>query len=467
MTPMICGRIFLVDDDELIISMLARSLKKAGHETKIQTTVKDVLKNISDWHPDLVLLDIHLDDNVTGLELLKEMKEEGIESQVVMLTADDTAESAITAMKLGAADYLTKPFNVEEVLLVIEGILEKGKLKDEVNYLRKTGLSCFDQDMVGESPVIRDIIESSEKLAAARATTILITGESGTGKEVLARHIHNWRYLREENVPEYLPYITVNCTALPENLIESELFGHTKYAFTDAKTDKKGMFELANGGTILLDEIGDIRPDLQSKFLRVLEERKVRRLGGKVDLPIDVMVIATTNRVLKTAVEKKEFREDLYFRLSTFTLHLPPLRERKEDIPRLAQHFLVYFSKQYLKKNIKQFSPEALKVMISYNWPGNIRELKNVIERCVVLGTEDTISVENLPMEIGGAPPFEERRKSVKIFLPKEGISLAEVEKDLVKQALARAGNNQTKAAKLLDVSYDTLRYHVKKYDLK
>ncbi len=460
------GRVFLLDDDELIISMLARALKKAGFETQVQTTAEAAVKNIADWHPDLVLLDICLDENKNGLDILQEIREENLDTQVVMLTGDDTAESAIRAMKLGAADYLTKPFNVEEVILVIQGVIEKAKLKEEVKYLRKTGISSVEQEMVGSSPAMRQLIENSEKLARARAQTILITGESGTGKEVLARHIHNWRYLHEPNPPDYIPFIAVNCTALPDNLIESELFGHTKYAFTDAKTDKKGLFELADGGTILLDEIGDMRLDLQSKLLRIVEERKVRRLGGKVDLPIEVTVIATTNKDLKTAVAKKEFREDLYFRLSTFALHLPPLRERKEDIPLLAQYFLAYFSEKYMRKDMKKFSPEALRAMSAYSWPGNIRELRNVIERCVVLGGEETIAPENLPVEVKGMP-FVERRKNLRIILPENGISLDDVEKDLIKQALERAGNNQTKAAKLLNVSYDTLRYQVKKFDLK
>ncbi|MBC8316286.1 MAG: sigma-54-dependent Fis family transcriptional regulator, partial [Desulfobulbaceae bacterium] len=282
------GRIFMIDDDELIISMLSRSLKKAGYDTRVQTSAKDALNNIIEWHPDLVMLDINLGDNKTGLDILAEIRKEKFDTQVVMLTADDSAESAITAMKLGAADYLTKPFNVEEVKIVIKSVLEKAKLREEVDYLRKNRLSCVEQDMVGNSPVVKATMDNAEKVAAAKVPTILITGESGTGKEVLARHIYNYRYLNDPGAPEYIPYISVNCTALPDNLIESELFGHTKYAFTDAKKEKKGLFELADGGTLLLDEIGDMRFDLQSKLLRVLEERTVRRLGGKVDVPIDV-----------------------------------------------------------------------------------------------------------------------------------------------------------------------------------
>ena len=456
----------MIDDDELIISMLSRSLKKAGYDTRVQTSAKDALNNIIEWHPDLVMLDINLGDNKTGLDILAEIRKEKFDTQVVMLTADDSAESAITAMKLGAADYLTKPFNVEEVKIVIKSVLEKAKLREEVDYLRKNRLSCVEQDMVGNSPVVKATMDNAEKVAAAKVPTILITGESGTGKEVLARHIYNYRYLNDPGAPEYIPYISVNCTALPDNLIESELFGHTKYAFTDAKKEKKGLFELADGGTLLLDEIGDMRFDLQSKLLRVLEERTVRRLGGKVDVPIDVMVIATTNKDLKAAVAHKEFREDLYFRLSTFAMELPPLRKRKEDIPLLAQHFLVYFSQQYLKKDIQSFSPETLKALMSYDWPGNIRELRNIIERCVVLGDSSSITPKNLPVELSEHSPAE-HHGSTRIILTENGLSLEDVEKDLVSQAMEMAKGNQTKAAKLLNISYDTLRYQVKKFDLK
>jgi DNA-binding NtrC family response regulator len=464
------GRIFLLDDEELIITLLARALRKEGFETQVQTSGKDIIQNLEAWHPDLVLLDINLGEKRTGLDILSDIMTEEIDTQVVMLTGDDTAESVIKAMKNGAVDYLTKPFNVEEVIMVVKGVLEKAKLKDEVRYLRKTRMNYAQHEMVGESPILMEITESANKIAAAGVPTILITGESGTGKEVLALHIHHMMHQEKGKQVDDVPYITVNCTALPDNLIESELFGHTKWAFTDAKTDKKGMFELADGGTILLDEIGDMRADLQNKFLRVLEDRRVRRLGGKVDLAIDVTVIATTNRDLKQAVASKEFREDLFFRLSTFAMHMPPLRERREDIPLLARYFLEHFIQKYTKKGIKGFSAETQKLLYDYNWPGNVRELKNVIERCVVLENNGLISPEYLPLELSGSGRsnllFGERRKEARLVLPEKGISLDEVEKDLISQALERTSNNQTKAAKLLNVSYDTLRYQVKKHNL-
>lgn len=463
------GRIFLLDDDELIVTMLSRALKNEGFETQVQTNSDDIIEKMEAWHPDLMLLDINLGEDRNGLDILTEIMENELDTQVVMLTGDDTADSAIRAMKIGAADYLTKPFNVDEVIMVIKGVLEKSKLQDEVRYLRKSRMDYAHHEMVGESQVVKDLIENAKQIATAGVPTILITGESGTGKEVLARYMHHWLHQERGENTEDVPYIAVNCAALPDNLIESELFGHTKWAFTDAKMDKKGMFELADGGTILLDEIGEMRADLQSKFLRVLEDRKVRRLGGKVDLSVDVTVIATTNRDLKQAVADKGFREDLFFRLSTFSMHLPPLRDRREDISLLAQYFLQHFSQQYTKKDVRGLTAEAEKRFIEYSWPGNVRELKNVIERCVVLANTELIGIEHLPLELSAERdlPFVERRKNPRLILPEKGISLDDVEKDLIRQALNRADNNQTKAAKLLNMSYDTLRYQIKKYNLK
>ena len=463
------GRIFLLDDDELIVTMLSRALRNEGFETHVQTSSDDIIKKMEAWHPNVILLDINLGEDRNGLDILAEIKANELDAQVVMLTGDDTAESAIKAMKTGAADYLTKPFNIDEVIMVVKGELEKVKLNDEVRYLRKSRMDYAHHEMVGESQVLKDLIENAKKIATAGVPTILITGESGTGKEVLARYMHYWLHQERGEHTEDVPYIDVNCTALPDNLIESELFGHTKGAFTDARMDKKGMFELADGGTILLDEIGDMRADLQSKFLRVLETRKVRRLGGTVDLLVDVNVIATTNRDLKQAVAVKDFREDLFFRLSTFSMHLPPLRYRREDISLLARYFLENFKQKYAKKDLEGFTSEAEKRLIEYNWPGNVRELKNVVERCVVLANSELISLENVPLELGaeGALPFVERRKNPRLILPEEGISLDDVEKDLIRQAMDRAGKNQTKAAKLLNMSYDTLRYQIKKYNLK
>jgi DNA-binding NtrC family response regulator len=457
------GRIFLLEDDELISSMLERSLKKEGYEVQSESTTEDIIGKISAWCPDLVLLDINLDEERTGLDILEEMKRELIPGEVVMLTADASAESAIAAMKLGAADYLTKPFNMVEVQLVIAKSIEKEKLREEVAYLRKARTAGFEAEMIGESTVMVELRQKADKLAEAQVKIVLITGESGSGKEVMARYIHERQ--QEGRGEEYSPMIAVNCTAVPEHLFESELFGHVKGAFTDAKSDKKGMFELANGGTILLDEIGDMEHNLQSKLLRVLEDRAVRRVGGKTDLPIDVSVIVTTNTQLEDAVAAGEFRTDLFYRLNTFPLHIPPLRERREDIPLLARHFLEAFAKKYLKRAIRGFSPEAEEILCSHDWKGNCRELRNVIERIVVLENVESILPEHLPMGPTNRQ-FVERRKSARYILPKDGVCLEAVEKDLIEQALKRADYNQTKAAKLLGVSYDSLRYRIKKFGL-
>jgi DNA-binding NtrC family response regulator len=457
------GRVFLLDDDELISSMLARSLKKEGYDVQSETTTEDIIGKISAWCPDLVLLDINLDEEKTGLDILEEMKREAIPGEVVMLTADASAESAITAMKLGAADYLTKPFNMAEVQLVIKKAIEKERLREEVDYLRKARTAGLEAEMIGESPAMVELKQKAEKLAEAQVQIVLITGESGTGKEVMARYIHGLQH--RSRGEEYVPMIAVNCTALPEHLFESELFGHVKGAFTDAKSDKKGMFELANGGTILLDEIGDMEQNLQGKLLRVLEDRAVRRVGGKTDLPIDVSVIVTTNTRLDEAVSSGRFRTDLFYRLYTFPLHIPPLRERREDIPLLARHFLEIFAKKYLKKAIRGFSPEAEEILCSHDWKGNCRELRNVIERIVVLENVESILPEHLPVALTSRE-FVERKDSARYTLPEEGVCLEDVEKDLIEQALKQADNNQTKAAKLLDVSYDSLRYRIKKFGL-
>jgi DNA-binding NtrC family response regulator len=457
------GRVFVLDDDELIATMLARSLRTEGYEVQVETTAEDVISKVSVWCPDVMLLDINLDEAKNGLDILQELKSKEIPGQVVMLTADDSAESAITAMKRGAADYLTKPFNMAEVQIVIKNIIEKERLREEVDYLRKTRTVYLEEPMIGESPAIVELKGKAEKLAEAQVNIVLITGESGTGKEVMARYIH--RRLHTDRQEEYAPLIAVNCTALPEQLFESELFGHVRGAFTDAKTDKKGMFELANGGTILLDEIGDMQPNLQSKLLRVVEDRQIRRLGGKIDIPIDATVIVTTNTNLEEAVEAKRFRGDLFYRLNTFPLHIPPLRERREDIPLVANYFVELFARTYAKKSIEGFSPEAEKILCSHDWPGNIRELKNVIERIVVLENAKAIMPEHLPVVLTGRP-FVERRKSTQYILPEKGISLEEMERDLIRQALERTNNNQTKAAKLLDISYDSLRYQIKKFGL-
>jgi DNA-binding NtrC family response regulator len=459
------GRVFLLDDDDLIVSMLSRALKGEGYDVQAETDPDEAVEKIRSFSPDIVMLDLKLPGK-SGMDILREITDRGIGTQVVMLTSDDSAESAVKAMKSGAADYLTKPFDMDEVKIVVASMVEKGTLKQEVEYLRKISSDMIYKEIIAGSGVIKKLKEKAEKLAQSAVPSVLITGESGTGKEMFARHIHHAMHGR---VPGgYAPFVGVNCAAIPEFLIESELFGHDKGSFTDAKTEKKGVFQLASQGSILLDEIGEMKPNLQAKLLRVLEERKVRRVGGKHDIPIDVTVFTTTNRNLEEAVEKGEFRIDLYYRLNVFSLHIPPLRERQEDILPLARYFLEFFSTKYNRPAIKAVSPEAEKLLLSYGWPGNVRELRNVVERIVVLESDETVLPDHLPKEIlfgkGGARTVS---AGSGITLPDSGLSLDNVEKDLILQALEKAGGNKTRAAKLLGVTYDSLRYQIKKFGLE
>ncbi len=456
------SKIFILDDDELIISMLSRVLEKEGYDVQAESRTDNIINKIKTSSPDIILLDIRLPKR-NGIDILQDIKSENITTEVIMLTADDTAETAVKAMKLGASDYLTKPFNTDEVKIVIKNTLEKEHLKQEVAYLRKVYSETLERNFVGESDRIKDLFKKIQKMAEARVSSILITGESGTGKEVVARNIHSLMYGDVDS--SHAPFIWINCAAMPESILESELFGYEKGAFTDAKSDKKGLFEMAKGGTMLLDEIGDMKTSLQSKLLRVLEERTVRRIAGKNDIPIDVTVLATTNKNLAEAVDSGEFRKDLFFRLSTFYLHILPLRERQEDVPLLARHFLVHFAKKYNKKSIITISPKAEKLLRQYRWTGNVRELKNLVERFVVLESIDTILPEHLPHwltnQVSIAKPSGE-----KYILPDTGISLEEVEKDLIMQRSEKANHNRTQAAKLLNMTYDAFRSHLKKYNI-
>jgi DNA-binding NtrC family response regulator len=456
-------KVYLVDDDELIISMLSRVLKSSGYEVRTANSADGVVSKIRSWHPAVVLLDIRIAGK-SGIDVLKDLVEQEIPAQVVMLTADDTAETAVKAMKLGAADYLTKPFNVDEVAIVLNNIIEKGKLKQEVDYLRKVQSEVIEKEIIGESAKVQELKSKIAKMADASITTLLVTGESGTGKELFARYAH--RLIRDEGRAGFSPFVKLNCAALPETLLESELFGYEKGSFTDARSDKKGLFEMAQGGSILLDEVGEMKHSLQGKLLRVLEERTVRPIGGSEEIPVDVTVIATTNKNLADAVKNGEFRVDLFYRLSTFYLHVPPLRERKEDIPLLANYFLSQFATRFKKKTIKNLSHETEELLRSYHWPGNIRELRNLLERLVVLESADEILPKHLPNWLMGQSSAVSPAPDGKFTLPENGISLDEVEKDLIIQALERTKNNKAQAAKLLQISYDTLRYQVKKFGL-
>jgi DNA-binding NtrC family response regulator len=405
-----------------------------------------------------VLLDLKLPDD-DGLHVLRQIKEQSPHIQVLIMTAYADVGTAVEAMRIGAYDYLPKPIDFDNLAVTVRNALEASRLKRKVRLLSEKHLYPFHFDkIIGTSRPIQEVIAVALKVAQSEATTVLIQGESGTGKDLLAKAIHYESSRAEE------PFMEIACTAMPENLLESELFGHERGAFTDAKIQKKGLFEIAQGGTIFLDEIGDMSGGLQAKLLRVLEERRFRRVGGTKDITMDVRIIAATNRDLRQAVETGSFRKDLYYRLQVVTITLPPLRERREDIPLLAHHFLEHFSREF-KKRLPRLSPAAERLLALHDWPGNVRELRNVIERAMILEDTGEMLPSHLPPEIASRsnlPAQEECR----FQLPATGVVLEEVEREFVHQALDLAHGNQTRAARLLGLTRDELRYRVKKFGL-
>lgn len=455
------GSILVVEDDELIGTMLVRALTKAGHRVHYESTPDNLLEKISSWSPDIIMLDINL-PGTSGLEILAEIKAQQIKTEVIMLTADDSVETSVRAMKLGATDYLTKPFNIDEVLMVLIGILEKLNLREEVGYFRKQCRERNQKNIVGNSLLTQELIAEVQTLASAEVNSILLTGESGTGKELITSYLH--QLLSKES---QTPLIRVNCAAIPESLLEAELFGHIKGTFTDAQYDKKGLFELADGGCLLLDEIAEMKMELQTKLLRALEERTIRRLGSHEEIPVSVTVIATTNKNIPLEVENGNFRLDLFYRLNTFLLHVSPLRERKDDIMPLTEHFLDHYNRRYKRNAIKEFSPQSQQLMLSYEWPGNVRELKNVIERLVVLKQPSVVQPKHLPPEINVTEQAVSMpQSSEEYILPENGVDVEELEKSLINQAMERSENNQKQSANLLHMKYDTFRYKLKKHNL-
>ena len=451
-------KILVIDDEKLIRWTLEQHLVKEGYEVTTADSAEKGLQIISEEPPDILLLDNRLPD-MSGLELLEKLNvpERGL--MVIMITAYGIVETAVKAMKLGAYDYISKPFNLEEITFVIRKALEAGSLRNQVRQLRgKIDI------IIGETEPMMRVKNLILQIAKSEATTVLIQGESGTGKELVAKAIH-YSSSRAEK-----PFMAINCAALPVTLLESELMGHEKGAFTDAKTSKKGLFELADGGTIFLDEIGDMDMNMQAKLLRVLEERSFRRVGGVKDIKVDVRVISATNQDLARAMNEGTFRKDLYYRLQVVPVFLPPLRERGRDVLLLATHFVKYFN-QECHKHVQGFSPEAEQVLLSYSWPGNVRELKNMIERSMIFEIEKEVLPEHLPQEIMHFQPAGEAQTSAPISLdclviPETGISIEEVEHALVKKALEMSGSNQTRAAQLLRMPRDAFRRRMKRFGL-
>lgn len=446
--------VLIVDDEQLIRWSLASRLKDEGYRTLEAATAAEALSQFRE-RVDLVLLDIGLPD-ASGLSVLKQIKESDPDTLVIMLTGQTGVQTAVEAMKAGAFHYANKPFDLDEVVLLVEKALETTHLRREVRTLRARQAQPYGPgSIVGESAPIVAVRSMLEKIGVSPASTVLLTGESGTGKDLAAKVIH---YSSNRAAR---PFMNITCSALPETLLESELFGHERGAFTGADRQKHGLLESADGGTVFLDEIGEMVPLLQAKLLRFLEEKSFKRVGGSADIKVDVRVIAATNRSLQDEVRKGRFREDLFYRLNVMAVPLPPLRDRRDDIPRLLRHYIDLFNTEFRKK-ISGVSPGAMKMLQAYAWPGNVRELRNAVERAMLLTESAELSEAQFAMLVSG-----DAELSAGMGLPAGGINLEELERSLVVQALEGSGWNQTKAATLLGLNRDQIRYRIEKFKLE
>ena len=444
--------VLIVDDEDLIRWSLRERLRGDGYDILEAGTGRAALEQFKEG-VDLVLLDYRLPD-MDGLAILRELKKVDPDILVILLTSLVSVEAAVEAMKLGAFHFANKPFNLDDVSGMVARALETTRLRREVKQLRENEARPYSlRAIVGESSTMESLRQMVAKVAASPASTVLLTGESGTGKDLVAKTIHysSGRALR--------PFMNITCSALPEQLLESELFGHERGAFTDARMQKRGLLESADGGTVFLDEIGEMVPALQAKLLRFLEEKSFKRVGGAGDIRVDVRVVAATNRNLEEQVAKGGFRGDLYYRLNVLPIRLPALRDHPEDVPALVNYFVDSFNSEF-KKRITGVSAAAGTLLKTYGWPGNVRELRNVVERAMLLAEGSQLETHDFGVLQGGAAssdPFD---------LPAKGVDLEELERSLVVQALRRAGSNQTKAAALLGLNRDQIRYRVEKFGL-
>ena len=443
--------VLIVDDEELVRWSLRERLRKDGYTVLESGTVASAMEKLTPA-VDLVLLDQRLPDG-DGLTLLRQIKESSPDTLVILMTAFSTVENAVAAMKHGAYHYLNKPFNLDDVSVVVEKALETSRLRREVRMLRGSQSRDYGFDaIIGSSSAMVEAKSLLERIAASPATTVLLTGETGTGKDLAAKAIH----FNSERASK--PFVNITCSALPEQLLESELFGHERGAFTDARQQKRGLLETADGGTVFLDEIGEMTPGLQAKLLRFLEDRTFKRVGGLNDIRVDVRVIAATNRSLDDEVRAGRFREDLFYRLQVMPVRLPPLRERVGDIRLLVAHYIDRYNREF-RKRVRGLQPGAQAMLDQYRWPGNVRELRNAIERAMLLADHGLLGAEDFATLSKAGTPATFR-------LPPEGVDLETVERQLVIQALQRAGGNQTQAGHLLGINRDQVRYRIEKFGL-
>jgi DNA-binding NtrC family response regulator len=447
--------ILVVDDEPLIRFALAERLTEEGYRVIEADTAAGALARSVDG-VDLVLLDYKLPDG-DGIEVLKRLKERDPDALVILLTAHVSVDLAVEAMKQGAYHYANKPFNLDEIAVQVEKALETTRLRREVRALRATQAQPYSFDrIVGEGAAVVAVKALLKKVASSPASTVLLTGESGTGKDLAAKVLH-YNSARASK-----PFMNITCSALPEALMESELFGHERGAFTGADRQKRGLFEVADGGTVFLDEIGEMVPGLQAKLLRFLEEKTFKRVGGAVDIKVDVRVVAATNRNLQEEVKQGRFREDLFYRLNVLPIAQPPLRDRADDIPRLVEFYVDVYNTEF-KKRIRGVSAEAMAQLQRHPWPGNIRELRNAVERAMLLTEEQTLGVG----DFSPAGATATLRLGEAVELPPAGLDLEQLERSLVVQALERTGWNQTKAGALLGLNRDQIRYRVEKFQLE
>ncbi len=449
--------ILIVDDDDVMRESLSDVLRRSGYEVFLEDSGKGALSIIKKNVIDLILLDMRLPD-VDGLEILKKIKEFDTEILVIIMTAYSDIQTAVSAMKSGAYHYINKPFELDELKLLIQKGLETKSLINEVRRLRRQQ-ERDNSHIYGTSPQIQYVRELIGMISKTNKTPVLIQGESGTGKELAANAIH-YNSNRSNK-----PLMKINCSAIPDTLLEAELFGYEKGAFTDAKSTKKGLFELADGGTVFLDEIGDMKPYLQSKILRVLENQTFMRIGGEREIKVDVRIIAATNRDLEKMLKEGSFRKDLYYRLKVMVIDMPPLRDREEDILLLANLFIEEKNREY-GKNIKGLSEEAKRIILQYNWPGNVRELRNVIERAMILTDQEYISYKYLPFELRQIEDSYKNDESLRAIEKNEMLSLEEMERFHLFRVLKKLDWNKSKASKVLGISRATLRTKIKRYNI-
>lgn len=454
-------KVLIVDDETMICKSLNAGLSDIGYDTATAQTYANAVKKVHTFKPHIVLTDMKL-GNDNGIDLIDDIKEIDDEIEVIVMTAYSDIQSAVLAIKKGAFDYVNKPFELEQIKIILKRAHENYKMKNKIFLLEKQK-ECIVRDIIGDCDKMKDVFERINKVSKNDHATILIRGETGTGKELVAEAVH------ENSIRKDSPMIRINCSAIPEQLVESELFGFEKSAFTGAASKKKGLFEMADGGTVFLDELGEFPLDIQAKLLRFLEERKLRRIGGLQDIEVDIRIIAATNKDLEEAVKNKEFREDLYYRINVIPIDLPPLRDRDNDVLLIAQFFLEKFNKSF-SKSIKGFDSEVKEKMMEYNWPGNIRELKNVIERIVILMDDDWIKLHNLPIEI---QEYKSKKEVTNIPVDTQNINFEElslekkldsIEKQYIIKALEETGGNQTKASKKLGISRFTLKRKMEKF---